>query len=135
VAQEAVSVHPVVVLAGLVVEWCLTGRRGRSAWPRDHRPLLFYPAHLAIFLFSIPALANLLVLARPAGRWGGGSWQGMLCAALDLPVVLTQYVVTESALRVEARTVWATVKGTHNTYQAPLSSERQLRCSPRSGAD
>ena len=90
----------VTVLAGLVLEWCLLGAVGVVRGREIIGPV-FYPAHLAIFLFSIPALANLLVLARPAGRLGWCLVAGVLCAALDLPVVLTQYVVTEALYGVD----------------------------------
>jgi hypothetical protein len=53
-----------------------------------------------VFVFAIPALANLLVIriGRSTAKRGIGTWfvVALLCGALALPVVLTQYGVSEA---------------------------------------
>lgn len=83
------------VLALLVLEWCLLGSMGILGSRETIGPA-FELAHEVAFFLSIPALANVLVLNRAGG---GLAWLltiGILCAILDLPVVLTQYAVSEA---------------------------------------
>jgi len=89
-----------VVLSGLVMEWCLLGVVGAVRSREIIGPLL-HPLHLLVFFLSVPALANILVLRRA----GGGFWRSlcvaMACAALALPVVLTQVAVSEALYGVD----------------------------------
>ena len=89
-----------VVLAVLVIEWCLLGVVGAARSHEIAGPL-FYPLHLVVFFLSVPALANILVLMRPRG----GFWRlllvAMACAVFALPVVLTQVAVSEGLYSVD----------------------------------
>ena len=90
----------VVVLVALLIEWCLLGVVG-AVRSREIIGPLFYTLHLAVFFLCVPALANILVLRSP----GGGVWKlpliALCCAALALPVVLTQVAVSEALYGVD----------------------------------
>jgi hypothetical protein len=57
---------------------------------------IFYGLHLALFVVAVPALTNILVITK--SRTVIASWfvVGLLGAMLALPVVLTQYAVSEA---------------------------------------
>ena len=83
------------VLTGLVVEWVALAMCGPVQLQQAAHGA-FFPLHLVVFFLSIPALANVLVVKR--GDTWLGSWiaVGVACALLALPVVLTQYGVSEA---------------------------------------
>ena len=97
--RKPALVASLIVLLALALEWCLLGTRG-AVGCREMVGPLFYPAHLVVFLLSLPALANLVVMGKQGSpvRW---LVAGVLCAALDLPVVLTQYYVSEALYGVD----------------------------------
>jgi hypothetical protein len=88
------------VLAGLLVEWGALLAVGALRSRAIIGPA-FYPLHLVLFFLSVPALANLLVIRM--GDTVLGSWLAvaLLCSALALPVVLTQYGVAEALYGVD----------------------------------
>jgi len=61
----------------------------------------FYVAHLAFFFLGTPALANTLVLHRPA--WPLGKWYvaALLCTGFAVFLVLLQYGVSEALYGVD----------------------------------
>ena len=61
----------------------------------------FLSIHLTLFFLSVPALATILVVKR--GETWLGSWiaVGVMCAALALPLVLTQYAVSEALFGID----------------------------------
>jgi hypothetical protein len=83
------------VLTGLVLEWVALAIYGPVRLQEATRGA-FFPFHSVVFFLSIPALASVLVVKR--GDTWLGSWivVGVICAGLALPVVLTQYVVSEA---------------------------------------
>jgi len=85
----------IFVLVGLVVEWILLGTAG-AVRSRSIVGPAFYPTHLALFLLSIPALANILVVNLDAEQPTFWLVVGFLCALLAVPVTLTQYAVSEA---------------------------------------
>jgi len=88
------------VLAGLLAEWgaLLTVGALRS---RAIVGSAFYPLHTVLFLLSLPALANLLLIKRDDTISQPWFRVALLCSALALPVVLTQYVVAEALYGVD----------------------------------
>jgi hypothetical protein len=83
------------VLGGVLLEWLLLAMLG----PLHLRSLLgptFGWLHLALFFLAVPALANILIIARPDTMLSSWVVLGILSAALALPVVLTQYVVSDA---------------------------------------
>jgi hypothetical protein len=93
--KSPVLAASIIVLIALAAEWSFLGSVG-AVRGREIIGPVFYPVHLAVFFLSIPALANIIVLSKPGS--GVGRWlvAGVLCAVLDLPVVLTQYAVSEA---------------------------------------
>jgi len=87
------------VLVGLLLEWVVLFTMGAVSSRAIIGPT-FYPLHLLIFVLSIPALANVLVIRirNSVAMPGFGAWLviALLCSALALPVVLTQYGVSEA---------------------------------------
>lgn len=83
----------VALLVALVIEWVLLANLGAVGCRSVMGPA-FYPLHLVLFFLAVPSLANILVVGRavPVG------WPviGLLSGALALPVVLTQYGVSEA---------------------------------------
>jgi hypothetical protein len=61
---------------------------------------VFYLMHVVLFFLGTPALANLLVLKRPAGfvRW---YWAVPICALFAFALVLLQYGVSEALYGVD----------------------------------
>ena len=55
----------------------------------------FRTVHWALFFLGIPALANLLVLRATASAFRRWYVVAILCAALDVPLVLLHYSVME----------------------------------------
>jgi hypothetical protein len=94
------------ILGGLGGEWILLGTVGAVRGRQILGPC-FYPMHLIVFFLAVPALANLLVLRRRDSVLGAvlGSWVvvGILGAVLALPVVLTQYSVSEALYGVDGQ--------------------------------
>ena len=90
----------VAVLAGLVLEWVALATVG-AARLQSATGGVFFPVHLVLFFLSIPALANVLVVKRGDTRLGSWFTVGVLCAVLALPVVLTQYGVSEALYGVD----------------------------------
>jgi|RhiMetdeSRZDD1v2_1073273.scaffolds.fasta_scaffold625072_2 branched-subunit amino acid transport protein len=97
------------VLAALVVEWVLLLTIGPVRCRATLGPA-FYAAHVVVFLLAIPSLVNLLVLARRETAWSSWVAVGVLSAVLALPVVLTQYGVSEALYG---------VNGDEGPYSAP----------------
>src|SRR4051812_31619016 len=91
-AMAAVSI---LVLVGLAAEWVALATVGAVACRAAIGPP-FYLAHLAIFLLAIPALVNLLVLKAPDSAWSSWVAVGFFGSMLALPVVITQYGVSEA---------------------------------------
>jgi hypothetical protein len=56
----------------------------------------FYPLHLVLFFLAVPALATILVIAKNGTILASWAVVGLLGAMLALPVVLTQYCVSEA---------------------------------------
>ncbi len=85
----------VAVLSGLAVEWIALAMYGPLHLQQVTRGF-FFPLHVVVFVLSVPALASVLVVKR--GESWLGSWItiGIACAVLALPVVLTQYGVSEA---------------------------------------
>ena len=87
------------VLVGLLLEWVALITVGAVRSRAIIGPA-FYPLHLLIFFLAIPAFANLLLIRirNSAAKYGFGAWfvEALLCSALALPVVLTQYGVAEA---------------------------------------
>lgn len=83
----------VALLAALVVEWVLLAKLGAVGCRSVIGPA-FYPLHLVLFFLAVPSLANILVLGRAVPV----VWPvvGLLSGAFALPVVLTQYGVSEA---------------------------------------
>jgi hypothetical protein len=84
-----------LVLASLAVEWVLLATVG-AVRSRGIVGPMFYPAHLAVFLLSVPAAATVLVVKKAGVRLGSPFVAALVCSVLALPVVLAQYVVTEA---------------------------------------
>lgn len=83
------------VLGGLILEWVLLLVVGSVQLRRTIGPS-FYPIHFGLFLLSVPSVATILV--AKSDRWSIASCflTGVLCSILALPVVLTQYAVSEA---------------------------------------
>ncbi len=90
----------VAVLAGLGLEWVALATYG-PARLQSATGGVFFPIHLALFFLSIPAFANVLVVKQGDTRLGSWFTVGVLCAVLALPVVLTQYGVSEALYGVD----------------------------------
>jgi hypothetical protein len=90
-----------LVLAGLAVEWLLLATIG-AVRSRGIVGPVFYPAHLAVFFLSVPAAATVLVVKKDGTRLGSPFVVGLVCAVLALPVVLTQYGVTEALYGIDS---------------------------------
>jgi hypothetical protein len=88
------------VLGGLLVEWgallTLGAVRSRAAIGPA-----FYPLHLALFVLAVPALANVLTIKRSGRVLGSWFVVGLVCSAVALPVVVTQYYVAETLYGVD----------------------------------
>jgi hypothetical protein len=61
----------------------------------------FEVLHLALFLLALPALVQLLVLSRPVSAVSRSLVVGALAAVVALPLVLTQYGVSEALYGVD----------------------------------
>jgi hypothetical protein len=83
-----------LVLVALAIEWILLGTIGVVRSRAIIGPS-FYPLHLALFVLSVPALANLLIV-RKASRDSAWAEVAIFCTMLALPVVLIQYAVAEA---------------------------------------
>src|SRR5436309_15642861 len=87
------------VLVGLLLEWVALVTVGAVRSRAIIGPA-FYLLHLLVFFLAVPALANLLVIRirNRAAKHGFGALfvVALLCSALALPVVLTQYGVAEA---------------------------------------
>lgn len=92
----------VIVLAGLILEWVLLATAG-AVRSRGVIGPVFYPAHLAVFLLSVPALANILVVTLDTEQRSFWFVVGLLCALLAVPLALTQYAVSEALYGIDGR--------------------------------
>jgi len=90
----------VAVLAFLVVEWAALALVGPVQLQRATGGA-FFPLHLAVFFLSTPALANVLVVKHRETWLGSWFAIGVICAALALVVVLTQYGISEALYGVD----------------------------------
>jgi hypothetical protein len=103
-ARRLVLWTSVSVLGSLSGEWILLATVGAVRGRQIVGPS-FYPVHLIVFFLAIPALVNILVLTRRDSILGSvlGAWivVGILGAVLALPVVLTQYIVSEALYGVD----------------------------------
>jgi hypothetical protein len=90
----------VAVLGGLLVEWGALLAVGAVRSRAIVGPA-FYPAHLALFVLAVPALANLLIIKKGGTILGAWFMVAFLCSVLALPVVLTQYEVAEALYGVD----------------------------------
>jgi hypothetical protein len=61
----------------------------------------FFPIHSVLFFLAVPALANLLMIKKAGTILGSWPIVALLCSALSLPVVLTQYGVAEALYGVD----------------------------------
>ena len=88
------------VIGGLLLEWWALLAIGAVRSRAIIGPA-FYTLHLVLFFLAVPALANLLIIKK--GDTILGSWftVALLCSVLALPVVLTQYGVTEALYGVD----------------------------------
>jgi hypothetical protein len=68
---------------------------------RESIGVSYYPLHLALFLCSVPSLANVLVLQRKATHLSRWYAIGTMCAIVGLGVVLLQYSVSEALYGVD----------------------------------
>jgi len=93
--KAAVIRLSLLVLGALVIEWGLLAFLGAVRTRAVIGPA-FYPLHSVVFFLSVPALASLLVTKKQEQLLGSWFVVGLLCACLALPVVLTQYVVSEA---------------------------------------
>ena len=84
-----------LVLASLAIEWLLLATVG-AVRSRGMVGPAFYPAHLAVFFLSVPAAATVLVAKGDGARLESPFVVALICSILALPVVLTQYAVTEA---------------------------------------
>jgi hypothetical protein len=91
-----------LVLAALAVEWTLLGTIGTVRSRAVVGPL-FYPLHLVLFLLSLPALANLLILKRRAQESQLLVETAILCTLLALPLVITQYAVSDALYGIDGK--------------------------------
>lgn len=83
------------ILIGLFIEWCLLLTIG----PLRGRAIIgptFYPIHSAFFFLAIPAFANVLMIKKSGTRLGSWFMIAFLCSMFAVPVVLTQYGVSEA---------------------------------------
>jgi len=81
------------VLGALVLEWILLATLG-AVQCRSMIGPAFYLLHFALFLLAVPSLVNILVIGRTVPvQWPVVALLGGLLA---LPVVLTQYGVSEA---------------------------------------
>jgi hypothetical protein len=85
----------VCVLGGLAGEWILLATIG-AVRSREILGPIFYPVHLILFFLALPALANVVVLRGPDSVRGSWIVIGFLGAVLAMPVLLTQYGVSEA---------------------------------------
>jgi hypothetical protein len=92
------------VLGGLVVVWLLLATLGAVASRSLFGPV-FYGLHLALFFLAVPALANILVITRSGTVLASWFVVGLLGAMLALPVVLTQYAVSEALYGIDGERV------------------------------
>lgn len=97
---KPVLMMSIVTLAGLVLEWCLLGAVG-TVGSREIIGPAFYPLHLGVFFLSVPALANIMILRGASRGFGRLLMVGVCCAALALPVALTQIAVSEGLYGVD----------------------------------
>ncbi|HZY30438.1 MAG TPA: hypothetical protein VFF86_02235 [Candidatus Methylomirabilis sp.] len=84
-----------VVLVGLLVEWGALVTVGAVRSRAIIGPT-FYPIHLVLLLFALPALANILIVTKGDTMLGSWFMVAFLCSVLAVPVVLTQYGVAEA---------------------------------------
>lgn len=88
-----VLIVSIAVLAGLAIEWCLLLVIGTMRI-REIIGSAFYALHLTVFFLSIPGLANIIILRRATGGFWRLLMVGACCAALTLPIALTQVAVS-----------------------------------------
>lgn len=91
-----------VTLCFLASEWALLGTIGAVRTRALIGPL-FYPAHVALFFLSVPALANILVIKGNGTVLGWWFVIGLLSAMFALPLGLTQFVVSEALYGVDGQ--------------------------------
>ena len=94
-ARAVALLASVLVLGGLLLEWSLLFAFGPVQLRGSLGPT-FYGAHLLLFFLSVPSLATLIVAGRLEPSDFSCFLAGVLCAILALPVVLTQYGVSEA---------------------------------------
>ena len=90
----------VLVLALFVVEVVLLSTLGAIQSRGVFGPAFYY-AHLAVFFFGTPALANILVLRKRVGLFGHWYAVAPVCALFALVLVLLQYGVSEALFGVD----------------------------------
>ena len=94
-ARRAFLTYSPLVLALVAAEWVTVRMYG----PLRIRQVLgtaYEPAHLALFVFAVPALANVLGLRGERVGWIRLAFIAGACAALALAVVLMHYHVTDA---------------------------------------
>lgn len=81
------------VLGALLLEWILLATLGAVQCRVMIGPA-FYLLHSALFLLAVPSLVNILMIGRTVPL----AWPvvGLLAGVFALPVVLTQYGVSEA---------------------------------------
>ena len=75
----------------------------------------FYVAHVALFFLGAPALANLLILRNPRGRFRW-YWAVPACTAFAFGLVLLQYGVSEALYGVDG------IDGPYSRATPPVES-------------
>ena len=83
------------VLCALVAEWALLATIG-ALGARTALGSVFDVVHTVIFFLAVPSLVNLLVLKGGDKIWGWWVTVGVLSGILAVPLVLTQYGVSEA---------------------------------------
>jgi hypothetical protein len=94
IRKSALAASAMIFLA-LALEWILLVTVGIDGTCHTLGRGL-YPIHLAVFLLAVPALANVLTITGDTGLLGRWFVVAALGAVLALPVVLTQYYVSEA---------------------------------------
>jgi hypothetical protein len=90
------------ILGALVAEWTLLATIGTVASRAALGPA-FYVVHIAIFFLAVPSLVNLLVLKGGDTVLGWWVTVGVLSGMLALPLVLTQYGVSEALYGIDGQ--------------------------------
>jgi hypothetical protein len=98
--REPVVWASLVVLSGLMAEWVLLVVFG-AVRIQALSGGAFYPIHLALFVAAVPAVANLMIIKGTGTVIGSWFVVALLCALFTLPVVLTQYGVSEALYGIE----------------------------------